>query len=688
MPPAAATTPSKSRSFSDPPSATLAPSPSFHERIRKKSKDDHAVPTTPGSRPTTSLSSRRPDFLARGLSLQMPARLDMPSPAQFQQPAVPLSPKLDERDIYMQNQNLSASPATSLPRHSRGLDFSRACTTLHHSTTAEHSSPDSSPVITQKGIAIPLRKGSISSMMLDSPSLNGPGSMPWTSLAPERSTVSSSVGSVNMLASESENSESDEDASMGGEDQEDAIITTPQVQKLHNPSAATPFTGPQTPGGGATWGTGSHFSPAQASLMRTIRRARLSRTGRKSRKSSSSADNSGYSSLASPRTGSPPPVRSIEVGAAPNGGYYPWQTNAAKSRRESLAMGTDGLHLSSGNDSGDEASLTTPSTPGVVRRPVTRRGNLLPKTKGFARIRAALMEEAAPVDTEIRRESETIRQVRERDNSIPDLDLEARPGAATAASSPNLLPAVPENAQEDFGRDLDGDLSNTNKGLGVNFATHASRHSGGVDYWNRFDPSMRTPPPPPFPRHSSSMMSDINMDSPMPANGPFMSGNDAFWRRPRAKSSASDASDAFPAASSTNGVNGAASSGMNDDVVLRKFKRRREDDTDIATIKRRAVSPGLSAQNSPVLTQSPVLRSTGGEGGWGQPPDRRKEGNQVPSSDPSSQQQLHTARSNSGGSLAGVAAGGTAVAPAAQGKKLGLQGMVDTNDGLMKMSIE
>ncbi|KAK0838841.1 hypothetical protein LTR91_006758 [Friedmanniomyces endolithicus] len=685
--PAGVATPIKSRSFSDPPTATLAPSPSFHERIRKGSKDDHAVPTTPGGRSITSPGSRRPDFLARGLSLQMPTRLDMPSPAHFREAIVPLSPKLDERDIFVQSQNLSASPATSLPRHSRGLDFSRACTTLHHFTTAEQSSPDSSPVITQKGIAIPLRKGSISSMMLDSPSLNGLGSMTWTSIAPGRSTVSSSVGSVNMMGSESENSDSDEDASMGGEDPEDAIFTTPQVQKLQNPSAATPFTGPQTPGGSAAWGAGTHLSPAQASLMRTMRRARVSKAGRNSRKSSGSADNSGYSSLASPRTGSPPPVRSIEGGAALSAGYYPWQTSAAKSRRESLAMGTDGLHLSSGNDSGDEASLTTPSTPGVVRRPVTRRGNLLPKTKGFARIRAALMEEAAPVDTEIRRESETIRQVRERDNSVPDLDHEARPGTATATASPNLLPAVPEHTQECFGRDLDGELSNTNKGLGVNFAAHASRHSGGTDYWHRFDPSMRTPPPPSFPRHSSSMMSDINMDSPAPGNGPLMAGNDAFWRRPRARSSASDASDAFPAPSSTNGVGGAVSSGMNDDVVLRNFKRRREDDTDIATIKRRAVSPGLSAQNSPVLTQSPVLRSTAGEGGWGQPPDRRKESIVMPFSEPNSQLQLHAARSNSGGSAASMPPGGTALVPL-QGKKLGLQGMFDTNDGLMKMSIE
>ena len=44
-----------------------------------------------------------------------------------------------------------------------------------------------------------------------------------------------------------------------------------------------------------------------------------------------------------------------------------------------------------------------------------------PKTKGFARIRAALAEETTPIDSEVRREAEVIRQVRE-----SDMDLEPR----------------------------------------------------------------------------------------------------------------------------------------------------------------------------------------------------------------------------------------------------------------------
>lgn len=462
--------PAKNRSLSDPPT-TLAPSPSIREKLRRESKDDNAVPSTPKS-------TRRPDFLSRGLSLQMP------SPTQLSRTG-PLSPRLEQTNIhsYMQSQSQTGSPATSLPRHSRGLDFSRASTNLHHSTLAEQREPDSSPVAAHRAMNIPGRKMSMGSMALESPAFGGSGA--WGSLAPERSTVSSSVGSVNMLGSESESSGSDEDASMAG-DEDDPIFATPQVHKLQNPTASTPFSGPLTPGG-STWTSGPTFSPAAQSLMKTIRRSRLHSKGtNKSRKHSSSASNSGYSSMASPRAHSPPPMRSIE---SAGGGYFGWN-KATRSRRESLALGTDGLNLSSGNDSGDEGSGAAPGTPGVIRRAVTRRGNLLPKTKGFARVRAALTEESQPVDTEIRRESETIRQVREREPSVaPDLDpTKHRPQTATAASSPNLLPAVPEAAQEDFGRDLEQDISNNDRGLGMNFALHAHRNSAGTGYWNRFDP--------------------------------------------------------------------------------------------------------------------------------------------------------------------------------------------------------
>ena len=578
------------------------------------------------------------------------------------------------------------------------------------------------------------RKGSMSSVvMLDSPNIGAAQAGLWGSLGQERSVLSSSVGSVNMLASESESEASDDDdASMGGGEEEDAVFTTPQVHKLQNPhTAATPFgPAPSTPGGGNAWGSGALFSPAQASLMKTIRRARLGKNSRRSRKSSSSASGSGYSSMASPRTTSPPPLRSIESAANGGNGYFQWTpapwTAAARSRRESLAFGTDGLHLSSGNDSGDEASArNSPATPGVVRRPVTaRRGNLLPKTKGFARIRAQLMEEAAPVDSEVRREAETIRQVRERDGNVADDVFTdgsgSRPQTANAQSSPSLLPAVPEAIQEDFGKDLEDDeptLTNANVGLGMNFAVHANRNSGGTDYWKRFDPSQnRTPPPLSFPRNGSSgLMSDVTMDSEVSQNTPL-------WRRPRAGSSVSDASEALGINTGSNNAGPAA--GLSDDMHLNRFKRRRDDDFDIGTIKRRAVSPGMSAQNSPVLTHSPTQKdinnsSSSSAAGWGQPPEKKNQSSSQPpsaSSDVSQASQLPPplslagSRHGSGGSTMSVASTGTLApnvsngtngsaagtgtgsAPGSSGggtgKKLGLQGMVDTNDGLMKMSIE
>lgn len=481
-----------------------------------------------------------------------------------------------------------------------------------------------SPIITQKGVNIPSRKMSTSSMALDSPAV---GFGLWNSLGQGRSAVSSSVGSVNMLISDSESASSDEDASM--DENEDAIFTTPQVHKLHNQTALTPYAAVE----GSVFGDTSIQSPAAASLLRTIRKSRLNKSSRRTTKSSSSG-NSGYSSMASLRTNSPPPIKSIE---------------GVKSRRESLALGTDNLHLSSGNDSGDD-------TAGVVRRPVTRRGNLLPKTKGFARIRATLAEEAYPMDTDTRREAETIRQVRERDTSHID--------QRTAPSSPSLLPAVPELAQADFGRELDSDATPMSKGLGVNFQLHTHRTSLS----SRLD-SLAGTPPPSFSRQSSTVTSDAMMDSPS------LAPHDAFYRvRGRAQSNASDISEIVAQLSGTNPV-------MNDDMHIKKLKRRRDDDFDISTIKRRAVSPGLSTQNSPTLTQSPFQK----DGSWGYPPERKKERDVLTtaSSDASMSSQIPLpARSSSNGSV------GTPTSGLGQGKKLGQKGMADTNDGLMKMSIE
>jgi len=209
---------------------------------------------------------------------------------------------------------------------------------------------------------IPQRKLSINSMMLDPPSLQQ-----WSSNNSEKGGIASSLGSVNMLGSDESSSESEDCDPMDPDEVDDVMITTPQVQKRNNVAAATPFASLAGPNIPYNSGWPNVFSPgAAASKFSSYHRARL-RNGR-SRKSSSSA--SGHSSLASPIPASPPTGKNGD-------GYFSKEVPMRKpsSRRESLSLGTSDLHISSGNDSGDEAVL--PMTPGVVRRPVTRRGNLL-----------------------------------------------------------------------------------------------------------------------------------------------------------------------------------------------------------------------------------------------------------------------------------------------------------------------
>lgn len=346
--------PSKARSLSDGGPPTLSPSPKFREPEKRKSKDDTALeasPTTP----------RRPAF-PRGLSLQMPARDFMSPSTSAYINRVPLSPKLDHSQTY-------GSPSSVLPRRSRGLDFSRAATNLHHSTLAEQSSPDSSPTITGRAMNIPNRKNGLH---FSSESMNNATSSLWTTMAnAERMTVSSSLGSVNMLGSDSSGSSSDDEDLMDADDIDDSILTTPQVSKLAGPFGAGPLASP----GNAWLGQ----SPAVSSLM-NFQRARL-RNGKSRNRSSSGSG----ASMASPSSKSPP-MRGENMGA----GYFGReQAEGLKARRESISWAANQLHIS-GSESDDGTLKSTlenvdgmPITPGrdgqrgVIRRPVTRRGNML-----------------------------------------------------------------------------------------------------------------------------------------------------------------------------------------------------------------------------------------------------------------------------------------------------------------------
>ena len=100
-------------------------------------------------------------------------------------------------------------------------------------------------------------------------------------------------------------------------------------------------------------------------------------------------------------------------------------------------------------------------------------------------------------------------------------------------------------------------------------------------------------------------------------------------------------------------------------------KRRREDDLDPNIWKRRAVSPSMSVQSSPVLPQSPLVKEAGGNNNILGPPPKSAAG-PLFSERPASH--------DNGGRSVGP--------PAGTFKRVGLQGMTETSDGFMNMSIE
>jgi len=267
------------------------------------------------------------------------------------------------------------------------------------------------------------------------------------------------------------------------------------------------------------------------------------------------------------------------------------------------------------------------------------------------------MEEGAPVEVDVRREAETIRQVRDRDGSM----------SSSTRPSPSLFPTVPgpENALEDIPEDSTMGLDTpSGKASTWDFGQQASRNSEGLRYWNRMSKDFQTPPPPSLPGRGSFCM-DVNMESP----------GHQFLRSESICSSTQETVEENPAPH----------------VVqpARKFgKRSREDDFDLASFKRRAVSPSLSVHNSPTVTATTQSPGTGPRDptSWGQPPKAtatRENSVAVP------EQQAH--RSNSGGSsTSSMASAAVSVVntPGLGPKRVGLQSMTDTNDGLMKMTID
>ena len=352
--------------------SVLSPSPVFIDS-RRASKDDLSVASDP-------VTPKRPNVIPRGLSLQMPPRdISSTSTANLTK-RIPVSPKPETAASY-------PSPSSVLPRRSRGMDFSRAATNLHHSTLAE-SSPESSPIVGSRGGMLP-RKSLFSPP--SNPSVpESPNSVPnstWSTMTnSEKPGLSSSVGSSSMMDYDSGSTSSDGDEVMDNGEDDDTIHMTPHVNQLGN-GFGNPFGSVASSPGGDGIGA---FSPAVSKLMSYQRHRRKSR---KKRMSSSSA--SGRSSLHSPGPSSPPLLRSIESNLSINGGYFLDEPSKKEmnSRRESLSLGTSDMQLSDAEQSDGEGLLRThshesvpiptPVTPtmddrrNVIRKAVTRRGNML-----------------------------------------------------------------------------------------------------------------------------------------------------------------------------------------------------------------------------------------------------------------------------------------------------------------------
>lgn len=211
-------------------------------------------------------------------------------------------------------------------------------------------------------------------------------------------------------------------------------------------------------------------------------------------------------------------------------------------------------------------------------------------------------------------------------------------GTTTTHSSPSLGPMTHDSLGGIPEDDIMGDMSS---GLSRSFKQHAIRNSKGKEFWETFsDDSGRTPPPGFLHRGSMSGVSDdISPALSTPPSSLIMHPPGGLFDHPG--SSPPRMSTPQPGAIPT-----AAE-------ITKKLnnKRRRDDDFDPTSFKRRAVSPAMSVHNSPII-QSPMQRDS-----WGARPPSNGE-------------------ANKGGSNGGPM------------KRVGFQGMVDTNDGLMKMSIE
>ncbi|KAK6348991.1 hypothetical protein TWF730_009751 [Orbilia blumenaviensis] len=447
------------------------PLPSTNTNINSSINTNIVIPPFTPTRPS----------LPRGLSLQLPSQTQ------------PLPPYLDPALGF------------STVRRPR-LDFTRSCTSLHHSFIAD--SPDSSPLT--PSMPIP-RRG------LDSPiaMYTGGGGGIGGGVGGAGSIFSSMLADSRVL------SDSSSDSSVSDDDE------------MELSSAHSQF-GPSLP---SSANMNDMFN--SSALLTRRHMTRLRGKGR-SRQSSSSASASS-TSLASPSPTTPP---NGEIKKPASGGYFGSQlSDMIIQRRQSISQAMKKIGFLSGSGASDDGKADGKQLD-AVRRPVVRRGNLLPKPKHFQRVKAALIEEAAPVDAEMRIEAAIQRQLREDDEEEDTRTVPQTPVLNAQAEDDNAL--VFEDTEDEAG--------------GPSFKSAAQRNSG---YWGALESSS----PGGF------------MGFRMNPDGDIIMGTDSMVNSPVSRS-----------------------------PEVRKLKRRRDDDEvqfePPSIIKRRAVSPGFS--QSPTVLSSPV----------------------------------------------------------------------------------
>jgi D-3-phosphoglycerate dehydrogenase len=314
----------------------------------------------------------------------------------------------------------------------------------------------------------------------------------------------------------------------------------------------------------------------------------------------------------------------------------------------------------------------------------------------------------------VRREAEVVRQVRESDMDLEPRHPPPQSAASTALSSPNL--ATHDSLEDIIDDMMMDDPSASALGLTGTFKQQAMKNSKGKVFWDAFSEtsstgatSRVTPPPPPFgpARASSSGLSleDMSMGSPSASSN---GGGGAVSQSNHPSFLAGGGGTQTTTSSSGNGTPGSVLPSQMGSLINNQgsstggppsaaeitrrinSKRRRDDDLDPVSIKRRAVSPGMSVHNSPVM-QSPLQRDTAPWGATGS-------GGGLSLSRPgsvggdSSNGGVGPGRTGAGsgsgaGSENGSSHGGGTRVVGGKGR-VGLQGMVETNDGITRLSID